>query len=183
MGDLKRVGMTFRSVFMKEDGSHFKGNLLKPSMSQTRNTAFFNARRILKVDENQDVNTGDVFRLDNGKWGLCFDNAEGYYEDMIYRTYGVIVLNKEFPWKRRITEIDPVTQLSKTVGYEELGLLKCAFEFVSYENDSLKIPQPKYRLLCGADIRPMDVLDNNGTLITVQNVEGVMGVKLAYVRD
>lgn len=179
MGDLKRVGSSIRHVFIKEDGTRFYGQLLKPPMSQTRNSTFFNARRLLKVDQNQNVKNGDIFKLADGDWGLCFDNTEGYYRDLIYKTFGVAILDHNFTWKRRISEIDPLSGLSKTVGYEELGSFKCAMEFMSYTDDSLHIPQPKYRLLCSVDIQPGDLLDEE---ITVQHVEDVMGIKLAYVR-
>lgn len=52
-------------------------------------------------------------------------------------------------------------------------------EFTAYTDDSLKIPQPRYRLLCNAEIRPGDLLDDQ---ITVQHVEHVQGIVMAYVR-
>lgn len=179
MGDLKRVGHSIRHVFIKEDGTRFLGQLLKPPMSQTKTATFFNARRILKVDQKQNVKNGDVFKLADGDWGLCFDNTEGYYRDLIYKTFGIIIADHEFTWKRRISEVDPLSGLKKTVGYKNLGKFKCAMEFVAYIDDSLKIPQPRYRLLCGVDLRPGDFLDDE---ITVQHVEDALGVKLAYVR-
>lgn len=48
-----------------------------------------------------------------GDWALTFDNTEGYYRDLIYLTYGVIILDTELSWKRRISEIDPATKLEK----------------------------------------------------------------------
>lgn len=179
MGDIARAGKSIRHCFVKEDGTRFYGQLLKPPMSQTRTSSFFNPRRILKVDKYQHVNNGDVFQLEDGEWGLCFDNPEGYYRTMIYRTFGVIVMDRALRWKRRIVEIDPLTKLEKTEGYRNLGLLRCSMEFIAYNDDSLKIPQPRYRLLCGKDIYPGDVLDDE---ITVQHVERVQGINLAYVR-
>ena len=179
MGDLARVGRSIRHRFMKENGQHFFGQLLKPPMSQTRTSSFFNPRRILKVDQKQNINNGDVFQLLDGEWGLCFDNTEGYYRDAIYRTFGVVVMDHVLRWKRRIVETDPLTKVEKTIGYKEMGPLRCALEFVAYSDDSLKIPQPRYRLICGKDIRPGDFLDDE---ITVQHVERVMGITVAYVR-
>jgi hypothetical protein len=179
MGDLVRVGRSIRHCFVKEDGHRFYGQLLKPPMSQTRTSSFFNPRRILKVDQNQNIENGEVFKLLDGEWGLTFDNTEGYYRDVIYRTFGVIVVDSNLTWKRRISEIDPLTKLEKTVGYEDLGKLKCSMEFMSYTDDSLKIPQPRYRLLCGKEILPGDVLDDK---ITVQHVERMAGITMAYVR-
>lgn len=148
-------------------------------MSQTRSSTFFNARRILKVDKFQNIKNGEIFQMAEGDWGLTFDNTEGYYKDLIYLTYGVIILDTELSWKRRISEIDPATKLLKTAGYEDLGKFKCAMEFMSYTEDSLKIPQPKYRLICNVDILPGDLLDDQ---ITVQHVEKVQGITMAYVR-
>lgn len=179
MGDLAKVGTSIRHCFVKEDGSRFYGQLLKPPMSQTRTSSFFNPRRILKVDQKQDIKNGDVFQLEDGEWGLCFDNPEGYYRKLIYKTFGVIIMDREISWKRRIVTIDPLTKLEKVSEYQDLGLLKCSMEFIAYSDDSLKIPQPRYRLLCGKDILPGDLLDNE---ITVQHVERVQGVNLAYVR-
>lgn len=179
MGDLHRVGRTLRHCFIKENGQRFYGQLLKPPMSQTRNSTFFNPRRILKVDKEQKINNGEVFQMMDGDWGLTFDNTEGYYRDSIYRTFGVIIMDSCLKWKRRISEIDPLTRQEKTVGYEDLGNLRCSMEFVAYSDDSLKIPQPRYRILCGKDIRPGDFLDDE---ITVQHVEHVMGITMAYVR-
>lgn len=179
MGDLARVGRSIRHCFVKENGQRFWGQLLKPPMSQTRTSSFFNPRRILKVDKFQNIKNGEIFQMAEGDWALTFDNTEGYYRDLIYLTYGVIILDHEFTWKRRKVEIDEVTGLEKTGGYEDLGKFKCAMEFTAYSDDSLKIPQPRYRLLCAADIRPGDLLDDE---ITVQHVEHVQGVVLAYVR-
>jgi hypothetical protein len=148
-------------------------------MSQTRTSSFFNPRRILKVDQFQDINNGEVFKLLDGEWGLTFDNTEGYFRDAIYRTFGVIVLDTEMTWKRRIAEIDPLTKLEKTACYKDLGKLRCSMEFMAYTDDSLKIPQPRYRLLCGKELLPGDILDDE---ITVQHVERVAGIRLAYVR-
>lgn len=179
MGDLARVGKSIRHCFIKDNGVRFYGQLLKPPMSQTRTSSFFNPRRILKVDRNQNVNNGDVFQLLDGEWGLCFDNTEGYYRDAIYRTFGVIIMDREMKWQRRKVEIDPLTKMEKTVGYEDLGMLKCAMEFTAYTDDSLKVPQPRYRLVCGKNILPGDLLDDE---ITVNHVERVVGVNLAYLR-
>lgn len=180
MGDLNRVGRYVRHIFTKEDGTRFYGQLLKPPMSQTRVSTFFNARRILKVDKYQKINNGDVFQLLDGEWGLCFDNTEGYFQqDAIYRTFGVIIMDRELEWKRRITAVDPLTRVEKTIGYQNLGKLKCSMEFIAYSDDSLKIPQPRYRILCGKQILPGDFLDNE---ITVQHVENVMGIVMAQVR-
>lgn len=179
MGDLHRVGRSIRHLFVKEDGKRFWGQLLKPPMSQTRSSSFFSARRILKVDKFQNIKNGEIFQLAEGDWALTFDNTEGYYRDLIYLTYGVIILDTELSWKRRISETDPTTKLEKTVGYKDLGKFKCAMEFTAYTDDSLKIPQPRYRLLCNAEIRPGDLLDDQ---ITVQHVEHVQGIVMAYVR-
>lgn len=73
----------------------------------------FNARRILKVDKFQNIKNGEIFQLAEGDWALTFDNTEGYYRDLIYLTYGVIILDTELSWKRRISEIDPATKLEK----------------------------------------------------------------------
>lgn len=179
MGDLSRAGRSIRHCFIKENGQRFWGQLLKPPMSQTRTSSFFNPRRILKVDKHQNIKNGEIFQMAEGDWALTFDNTEGYYRDLIYLTYGVIILDHELAWKRRESEIDEVTGLEKTTKYKDLGKFKCAMEFIAYNDDSLKIPQPRYRLLCNADIRPGDLLDDQ---ITVQHVEHVQGVVLAYVR-
>ena len=179
MGDLARAGKSIRHCFIKEDGHRFYGQLLKPPMSQTRTSSFFNPRRILKVDQNQDINNGDVFQLLDGEWGLCFDNPEGYYRDVIYRTFGIIILDRELSWKRRIVEIDPLTKLEKTVEYKDMGILRCALEFIANEDDSLKVPQPRYRLICGKDILPGDLVAGE---ISILHVERVAGVNLALVR-
>lgn len=179
MGDLTRAGRAIRHCFIKDDGKRFYGCLLKPPMSQTRTSSFFNPRRILKVDRNQDVQNGDIFQLLDGEWGLCFDNTEGYYRDPIYRTFGVIVMDHEFTWKRRLVEVDPLTKAQKSVGHKKLGILRCSMEFIAYSDDSLKIPQPRYRIVCGKKLMPGDLLDDQ---ITVQHVERVMGVTIAYVR-
>ena len=179
MGDLARVGRSIRHCFVKENGQRFYGQLLKPPMSQTRTSSFFNPRRILKVDQNQAIENGDVFQLLDGEWGLCFDNTEGYYRDAIYRTFGVIVLDKELPWKRRLVEIDPLTKLEKTVGYKDMGKLRCSLEFIANEDDSLKVPQPRYRLLCGKKILPGDLIAGE---ISIRHVERVAGISLALVR-
>ena len=179
MGDLARAGKSIRHCFIKENGQRFYGQLIKPPMSQTRTSSFFNPRRILKVDRNQDVNNGDVFQLLDGEWGLCFDNTEGYYRDVIYRTFGVIVLDRELSWKRRLVEIDPLTKLEKTVGYKDMGILRCSLEFIANEDDSLKVPQPRYRLLCGKKILPGDLVAGE---ISIRHVERVAGISLALVR-
>ena len=179
MGDLVRVGQSIRHCFVKENGQRFYGQLIKPPMSQTRTSSFFNPRRILKVDQNQDVNNGDVFQLLDGEWGLCFDNTEGYYRNVIYRTFGVIVLDRELTWKRRIVEVDPLTKLEKTVGYKDMGILRCSLEFIANEDDSLKVPQPRYRLLCGKKIMPGDLVAGE---ISIRHVERVAGISLALVR-
>lgn len=179
MGDLARAGKSIRHCFVKENGQRFYGQLIKPPMSQTRTSSFFNPRRILKVDRNQDVNNGDVFQLLDGEWGLCFDNTEGYYRDVIYRTFGVIVLDRELSWQRRIVEVDPLTKLEKTVGYKDMGILRCSLEFIANEDDSLKVPQPRYRLLCGKKILPGDLVAGE---ISIRHVERVAGISLALVR-
>ena len=179
MGDLSRAGQSIRHCFIKDNGQRFYGCLLKPPMSQTRTSSFFNPRRILKVDLHQKVDNGDIFQLLDGEWGLCFDNPEGYYRDPIYRTFGVVVMDHALEWKRRIVEIDPLTKTEKVIGHKKLGLLRCSMEFIAYNDDSLKIPQPRYRIICGKKLMPGDLLDNE---ITVQHVERVMGVTIAYVR-
>lgn len=179
MGDLARVGRSIRHCFVKEDGTRFYGQLLKPPMSQTRMSSFFNPRRILKVDQKQNINNGDAFKLLDGEWGLCFDNTEGYYRDPIYRTFGVVIMDQTMKWHRPILKTDPLTKLAKNSGFQDMGKLHCSMEFIAYSDDSLKISQPRYRLICGKEILPGDILDDQ---IEVQHVERVMGINVAYVR-
>ena len=158
--DLNRVGQRFEQTFIKEDGYRFKGAIYAPPASQTKSTTFFSARRILKVDNRQNVSEGTCFQMPSGIWNLC-----------------LIDVTEKAKWKRPIMGEDPVRKTPIRTGWEDLGDIRFAKEPVREEVDPIKIPKMRYRILTGKAIRDGDLIGET----PIKSVESTLGIFLAYV--
>ena len=176
--DLRNVGKRFEITFTRDDGRRFTGFIYAPPASQTKSTTFITARRILKVSDQTDVKEGDFFRLPNGDYGLCFDMQDGYFYEPNFHLFGLITLDQNLTWIRKTLVQDPVTLRNIPGEPEDLGMLRCALEYVRQDEDSLKVPGSKYRLLCGKEIKEGDVL---GGRYIVKKVYNILGIYMAYV--
>lgn len=176
--ELKNVGRRFEETFTRDDGKRFKGMIYAPPASQTRVTTFITPRRILKVRRGVGVREGDVFQQPNGTWGLCFDLQDGYFYEPNFNLFGIITLDQNLTWVRKVTEEDPVTKTLKQTEPEDLGYLRCVLEYVRQEDDSLKVSTAKYRLLCGKEIKEGDLI---GGKYYIRKAENILGIYLAYV--
>lgn len=176
--DLRNVGKRFEITFTRDDGRRFKGFIYAPPASQTKSTTFITARRILKVSDQTDVREGDVFKLPNGDYGLCFDMQDGYFYEPNFHLFGLINLDKNLSWSRKTLVEDPVTLRQIPGEPIDMGFLRCALEYVRQDEDSLKVPGSVYRLLCGKEIQEGDVLDDK---YIVKKVYNILGIYMAYV--
>ena len=175
--DLNRVGQRFEQTFIKEDGYRFKGAIYAPPASQTKSTTFFSARRILKVDNRQNVSEGTCFQMPSGIWNLCFDVFEGFFYEPNFKMFGLIDVTEKAKWKRPIMGEDPVRKTPIRIGWEDLGDIRFAKEPVREEVDPIKIPKMRYRILTGKAIRDGDLIGET----PIKSVESTLGIFLAYV--
>lgn len=176
--NLRDVGKRFEITFTRDDGRRFNGFIYAPPASQTKSTTFITARRILKVSDKTDVKEGDVFKLPNGTYGLCFDMQDGYFYEPNFHLFGLVTLDKCLKWTRKTLIQDPVTLRDIPGEPIDMGELRCVLEYVRQEADSLKVPGSVYRLLCGKEIKEGDVLDNK---FIIKKVYNILGIYMAYV--
>jgi hypothetical protein len=176
--ELRNVGKRFEITFTRDDGRRFKGFIYAPPASQTKSTTFITARRILKVSDKSDVKEGDVFKLPNGTYGLCFDMQDGYFYEPNFHLFGLVTLDQNLSWKRKTLVEDPVTLRMVSGEPEDLGFLRCVTEYVRQDEDSLKVPGSVFRLLCGKEIKEGDLL---GEEFVVKKVYKILGIYMAYV--
>ena len=177
--DLRKTGRRNQTTFIKEDGNRFFGRLVSPLLSRSKTNSFLQPRRILLVDFNQNIHPGDCFQIEDQLWGIVIQNADGYYADPIYKSYGIVIADQEASWKRRISEKDPFTGLETTVGYEDLGIIRYNADFQHYEQDQLKISSAVRSIVSGKELKPFDMI---GDSLQIQNVHQSLGVYVGQLK-
>ena len=170
---LDRVSNSFSTRFRTESGREFFGTLSGPDVARLPASNFVQTRRLLRVPANTYDLTGlIVLTPQNDRYlaALHHDSVTSGMRNAQY--YRLISVNKSVVWQREKRVRDSVTDLARTDGFADMGTLWVAIEPLSENQDSLRVPEQRFRIVSGAAIQESDRLDNH-ELLSVRQFLGV----------
>ena len=160
MPHLDRIHPFLADTLWTEEGHLFKGAI---SQIQNKDVAaskkFIHSRRRLFVGKSTDfVVPGTVFRNGEHRWFLAADDGEGFYQGTLYRQFRLVELEKQLEHTRRGTVVDTVTGLKREGQPQSLGMVRCAVEPRSGEEDQIRIEVNRFNVITGAVLLPNDLV-------------------------
>lgn len=181
MPHLDRVHPQFSTRLKTDTGHVFYGAI---SQIQNKDVAatkeFIHSRRRLFVGPNTKfLVAGDLIMNSEGRRFLVANDGEGDYLGTIYRQFRLVEMEKRLEWKRRGATIDPVTGLEREGVETSLGLIDCALEPYTKDEDQIRIAVDRYQIITG---KPVMKNDRVGGFMVLSVTER-LGVNIAVVSD
>lgn len=164
---MRRLNNRLFESFRRLDGARFLANLAPLAEAPTKDQLPY---RKLMVKSPGIARVGIVVVDPGGRKILLLETAP----DLAWaEAYRAAYVSQEYPWKRRITVVDPVSKVKRDAGMADMGLIYAYFEkpeSIMFEGAA----QTKYRFLTGQDVISGDVIDGRN----VKRVYEAMGVKV-----
>ena len=176
MSRLKYVGLKFRSLFYKFDGTPFYGQILEiPDTSRVSN--FLSTRRYLRTQIETNVRLRDIV-IFNGTKAVVAEHGDGFYKIPIYRHFKLFEINEEGNWFQKRKKIDPVTGVESPERDDLKGLVFLSVQPKTDIEDKIKIQQNTKMAICNADVKVDDRIDD----WVVTKADTVLGVTLLEMK-
>lgn len=173
---MRRQAQNFSEIFNHQEGWRFTASLQPIKDMKIYNDDYFEVRQILRVPDPTRVQPGDCIwqRPDIGY-------LLGHYEDRpgLYRAFRCYLLTGQAKWERQVTVIDPLTQLPKGAGKEDLGMLHIVSEVVAREErgGDIKVREEVKRVLTGSPVQLNDLINGE----KVVKVNETLGIRVLEV--
>jgi hypothetical protein len=181
MVSLKTAGLRFNSTMWRSDDMPFEGTIEPDLEGKLIGYDFSFPRRLLRVSADCPVKTLDVIRDVMGRWYLLADHDGSFAYDVVeYRSHMLIPLNKNVPWQRETTVIDPLTKREKSAGKTDLGNIWILAERVNREmtDGTMRVKEESITAFTAAEVKLNDIVDS----MVVKRVNIVRGVYLAELQ-
>lgn len=182
MPSLKQVGLRFEvPLTVIEGGSGtLHGVLSETDQKQLPVNAFVTPRHVLRTKIGVPIRTGMVVRTASGSAyivGLNGPSEQSF--GTIWTSWQMFAATQQVRWQRRKKAIDPVTQLERDDGYDELGNIWVALEYIDRMlNDSkMRMNFSQTRIITGQPILNDDVIDGR----KVTRAENALGVIVGVI--
>lgn len=178
MPTLRNVNRHIQQRMKTTTGMDFYGYLWT---SQTRNlpdTSFVQPRRFVRVDPACNLRTGMTIVTKSGARYLCADNVDEEYRDtFVSKSFRLFLVDRQLAWERDTLITDTITGLKANQAPVLQGTIWAAVEPTGTENDSIRVPQHRYRVIVGEDVLVNDKLDG----MVVKSVTTQLGVRICEV--
>lgn len=174
--DFFKVGKRFYRTYKTENGNSFKALIGKPPMTG-RYTNYVIGGMIMFTDINCPITVGTIFYSQAGRVMMVMDNAEEETAGPRQKSFVVRILTKKFSWKRHKEEVNPITKMKETVGFQDLGYFWCSFESSGNKTDNMHISVGKYTFVCNKDLKEGDIINDT---YRITKSENLVGVTVAY---
>lgn len=152
--DVLRAGERLKQRLKTVDGLEFFGEV------ESRGDVFDDvtlAEYSLRVGVNSVAVPGKALNYVNSRFLIAAGITEAFNAPgSVYLR--LIRVTHELTWSRPWTDIDPVTQLSKTVAPHQFGPALCALRFVGPVVDVFKVPGSRFKLITNSAVEPGDNL-------------------------
>lgn len=172
--DLSKAHHFFHSRFRCLRGFDFQAQLLAAPLEESA-VYFLVPRRILKLDHNSPVTSGDIIRsyTSDHMW-LCGDNGPSEYRNRaIYKSLKLFeVTHRTASWKTLSRYEDEITGIKRKEEPRETAKIPVAIEFVKQQEDEMRIPADMLRIITASPVSIGDLVDE----FTIINVEPQLGL-------
>lgn len=181
MVSLKTAGLRFNSQMTRFDGMPFEGTIEPDLEGKLIGYDFSFPRRLLRVSADCPIKTLDAIIDVMGRRYLVADHDGAFsYNEIEYRSHMLIPLVKEVSWKREVTVVDPLTQLKKSSGKADLGMIWILPERVNREmaDTTARVKEETITVFTASKLELNDIVDD----MIVKRINVVRGVYLAEMQ-
>lgn len=181
MISLATAGDRFQSPFRTETGTSFMGVVQPIEDGKIYPDDYFYHRQILRVHVGDNVKAGDVvYTVDNRRYLLGDLDTGLRADELLYHSFQMYQCTDQIIWTREVSVIDPLTNLARGTGSQNLGTLWALKEVLNREGTSREI-KPKeelMRILVGAPVKLGDMLGE----MRVRKVMSSHGISVVEVQ-
>ena len=174
---LSFTGNRFKTIYQKENGSLFYGQILDiPDTSRVSN--FLSARRYLRVGTRSAIRPTDVILAGNKKY-IVANHAEGFHHGLIYTHYKIFEVDQELNWKKRSFTKNAVTGVEEMVLTDQIETVYISLQPRNDVTDMIKIPQETFIALSNVEVSRDDVVGN----YIVTKVDRQLGIFVLELKE
>ena len=176
MRTLGRTFTRFEEWFTTEAGLRFQGSRQTSKEGVSGLSNFLETREILHTRIKSPAQFGDVVTDPRGRRFILADHD--VTSDV--RVFKLFRVTDQVTWTRKVTSIDPITQLPKSGVPQNLGPVWVAMELYgrSEVDRAMHVQRERSRVLCGQPLQLEDVLDDR----VVRRVYKVYGISVAEIQ-
>jgi hypothetical protein len=176
--NINDVGRSLMTHLKTVDGRQFLGEFVKPE-TRTPPDNFDSPRRLLRTGAHALAKIGDVIVTRGGQRYLLARHDYGETQRLNQKMFRLFEMTSQAVQSRHLDKIDHVTKLPIRGVNQVIGTFWCAFEQpAQFTDGGLTVKQIRNRIVCGADLRPGDLINNT---LKVQTVTHQLGVTFAQV--
>lgn len=142
----------------------FHGVLSEAEQNSQPTYVFARPRLVLRVNPTSQIRTGMVVETPSGEKLLVGENGPSEsWRGTLWRSYRMFAVTRQVSWTRRVFSEDPITQLKRDIGEQEMGTPWLAVEPMDRETADPKLKRTfeTTRFISGADIQADDLIDGH----------------------
>lgn len=182
MASLKRVGPRYHVPFVVVEGGSgiVHGEMTETDQKQIPVYAFVNPRHILRTPIQTALRAGMVVRSPAGGHFIVGNNGPSEQpEGALWQSWRLFEATGQFSWSRRVKYVDPVTELEREHGSEDMGMIWAAMEPLDREVSDFRMSASfeQMRLITGRPVEHDDIVAGR----KVTRSEQVLGVRIGVL--
>jgi hypothetical protein len=181
MVSLETAGLRFNSLMHRMDGLPFKGTIEPLDEGRVSSYDFSEPRFIMRVQPSSPIKTTDIILDHANRRFLVADHDTSFaYNVTEFRSHVLYPMNTQALWERQASVTDPLTNLKKGTGVQNLGQVWCLFDRIDREfiDSTVRVKEETRRVITAAAVQLGDILNK----MVVKRVDPVRGVWLAEVQ-
>lgn len=164
MASLSKVGRRFEvPLTIIEGGSGIvRGVLSETDQKQIPVYAFVNSRHVLRTPVATTLKVGMVLRTASNTVFIVGENGPSEQsEGTIWLSWRLFQATGKFRWQRRQKIVDPVTELERDSGLQDMGEIWCAVEPLDREVSDFRMSASfaQARIITGRPVKTDDLVD------------------------
>lgn len=177
MVSLTSVGRRYEIPFTIVEGGTgiIKGVIAEADQGQIPSFQFIPARQILRTPAQTALKFAMVLRSPAGMHYIVGENGPSEQtEGTLWQSWRLFEVTGRYNWKRRTKVIDPVTELERDDGFEDMGMIWCAIEPLDREVGDFRMSASfeQARVITGKPIKHDDLVDDR----KVSRADAILGV-------
>jgi hypothetical protein len=182
MASLTRIGRRFEIPFTIVEGGTgmIRGHISEADQGQIPSFQFIPARQMLRTAMRTALKLGMVVRSPAGVHYVVGENGPSeQVEGPLWQSWRLFECTGRYQWKRRTKTIDPVTELERDGGYEDMGMIWAALEPLDREVSDFRMSASfeQARIITGRPIASDDLVDNR----KVVRADVTLGVRVGVL--
>ena len=179
MVSLTSVGRRNEILFTIVEGGNgvIRGTIAEADQGQIPSFQFIPARQILRTPMATALKLSMVIRSPAGVHYIVGENGPSEQpEGTLWQSWRLFETTGRYAWKRRVKVIDPVTELERDNGFEDMGLIWGAVEPLDREVGDFRMSASfeQARFITGQPIKHDDLIDDR----KVSRADAILGVRI-----